>query len=95
MLAGPGSIAMIVVLLSHARRSWVEGVVVVGCLIVTGVLTFVILRAAVLLKRTLHQTGLNRLNRVMGLVLAAVAVRFVVNGIRDVLPQITGTHAWA
>jgi multiple antibiotic resistance protein len=90
MLAGPGSIAMVIVLMSHARRSAVEMSIVVGCIIATGVLTFVILRAAVLLERTLHRTGLNILNRVMGLVLAAVAVQFVVNGICDVLPQITG-----
>jgi multiple antibiotic resistance protein len=90
MLAGPGSIAMVIVLMSHARRSAVEAVIVVGCIIATGILTFVILRAAVLLERTLRRTGLNILNRVMGLVLAAVAVQFVVNGIRDVLPQITG-----
>ncbi len=90
MLAGPGSIAMVIVLMSHARGSPRETAVVVGCIIATGVLTFVILRAAVLLERTLKQTGLNILNRVMGLVLAAVAVQFVVNGIRDVLPQITG-----
>ncbi len=90
MLAGPGSIAMVIVLMSHARQSSLEAAIVVGCIIATGMLTFVILRAAVLLERTLRQTGLNILNRVMGLVLAAVAVQFVVNGIRDVLPQITG-----
>ena len=90
MLAGPGSIAMVIVLMGHARQSPVQMGVVIGCIVATGVLTFVILRAAVLLERTLKQTGLNILNRVMGLVLAAVAVQFVVNGIRDVLPQITG-----
>ena len=88
MLAGPGSIAMVIVLMSHARRSPVEATIVVACIVATGLLTFIILRAAVLLERTLHQTGLNILNRVMGLVLAAVAVQFVVNGVRDVLPQI-------
>jgi multiple antibiotic resistance protein len=90
MLAGPGSIAMVIVLMGHARPVPVQMGIVLGCIVATGVLTFVILRAAVLLERTLKQTGLNILNRVMGLVLAAVAVQFVVNGIRDVLPQITG-----
>jgi multiple antibiotic resistance protein len=91
MLAGPGSIAMVIVLMSHVRTSALQVAIVVACIVATGVLTFVILRAAVLLERTLKQTGLNILNRVMGLLLAAVAVQFVVYGIRDVLPQITGS----
>jgi multiple antibiotic resistance protein len=90
MLAGPGSIAMVIVLMGHARQSPVQMGLVIACIVATGVLTFLILRAAVLLERTLKQTGMNILNRVMGLVLAAVAVQFVVNGIHDVLPQITG-----
>ena len=91
MLAGPGSIAMVIVLMSHVRTSALQVAIVVACIVATGVLTFVILRAAVLLERTLKQTGLNILNRVMGLLLAAVAVQFVVYGIRDVLPQIRGS----
>ena len=91
MLAGPGSIAIVIVLMGHARNSLIQTTVVAGCIVVTGILTFVVLRAAVLLERTLKQTGLNILNRVMGLVLAAVAVQFVVNGVRDVLPQLTAT----
>jgi multiple antibiotic resistance protein len=88
MLAGPGSIAIVIVLMSHARRSVTEAAIVVGCIVTTGILTYIILRAAVVVERTLHQTGLNILNRVMGLMLAAVAVQFIVNGIKDVLPQI-------
>jgi multiple antibiotic resistance protein len=45
-----------------------------------------------MLERALRQTGLNILNRVMGLILAAVAVQFVVNGVTDLAPQIFG-HA--
>jgi multiple antibiotic resistance protein len=56
--------------------------------VLTGALTFLLLAAAPMLEHALRQTGLNVLNRVMGLILAAVAVQFVVNGIRDVLPQI-------
>ena len=89
MLAGPGSIAMVIVLMGHARSSVVHLTIVVACILVAGFLTYLILRAATVVERTLKQTGLNILNRVMGLVLAAVAVQFVVYGIRDVLPQIT------
>lgn len=88
MLAGPGSIAIVIVLMSQARTSFAKSAIVVGCVIATGLLTYVILRAAVALERALKQTGLNILNRLMGLVLAAVAVQFVILGIRDVLPQI-------
>jgi multiple antibiotic resistance protein len=88
MLAGPGSIATVTVLMSEAGRSPLLVAILVGCVILTGALTFVLLAAAPVLERALRQTGLNILNRVMGLILAAVAVQFVVNGAREVLPQI-------
>lgn len=88
MLAGPGSIATVTVLMSQAEDSPARHAVVVGCILATGLLTFVLLRGSVLIERTLRQTGLNILNRLMGLILAAVAVQFVVNGIADVVPQI-------
>ncbi|MCG3125236.1 MAG: hypothetical protein CHACPFDD_00052 [Phycisphaerae bacterium] len=91
MLAGPGAIATVTVLMSEARRSLLHVAIVVACIVLTGLLTFILLRAAVILERTLRQTGLNIVNRVMGLILAAVAVQFVVNGFRDVLPQIRGS----
>lgn len=90
MLAGPGSIASVTVLMSKAGDSWPHVAVLVGCIVATGVLTFAILRAASIMERVLGKTGLNILNRIMGLILAAVAVQFVVSGIHDVLPQMLG-----
>ncbi|MFO0982679.1 MAG: MarC family protein [Planctomycetota bacterium] len=93
MLAGPGSIATVTVLMSEALHSLVHVAVVVACILATGVLTYVLLRMAGYLERALRQTGLNILNRVMGLILAAVAVQFVVNGVHDVLPQVAAAAA--
>jgi len=90
MLAGPGSIAMVTVLMGQALPSPVRMAVVVVCILLTGLLSFVLLRASVWIERTLRQTGLNILNRLMGLLLAAVAVQFIVTGIADVMPQILG-----
>src|SRR3569623_1022048 len=49
---------------------------------------FGLLRWAVKVVRALGRTGMNVLQRVMGLVLAATAVQFVVEGIGNVLPVI-------
>lgn len=88
MLAGPGAIAMVTVLMGQSWHSPARIVIVVAAIVLTGLLTHLILRASTLVERTLRQTGLNILNRLMGLILAAMAVQFVVNGIADVLPQL-------
>lgn len=87
MLAGPGAIATVTVLMSKAEGDPVRFAIVAACILMTGLLTFVLLRSAWVLERTLKQTGLNILNRIMGLILAAVAVQFVVGGIADVVPH--------
>jgi multiple antibiotic resistance protein len=89
MLAGPGAIATVTVLMSQAAHAPTHIAVVVAVIVVTGLLTLFILRGSTALERLLKQTGLNIVNRVMGLILAAVSVQFVVNGVHDVLPLIT------
>jgi multiple antibiotic resistance protein len=51
-----------------------------------------VLRGAVVVERRLGQTGMNVLQRVMGLILAATAVQFVVDGVAAVLPAVAGVR---
>jgi multiple antibiotic resistance protein len=88
MLAGPGAIATVTVLMGDAWHSFTRVSIIIACILITGFLTYATLRGAQVLERALKQTGLNILNRVMGLILAAVAVQFVVNGVTDLVPQI-------
>lgn len=88
MLAGPGAIATVTVLMSNARDSVIKGAIILLCVITTAFITYLVLLAAARLQRTLGTTGLNVLNRVMGLILAAVAVQFVATGIRELFPQL-------
>jgi len=90
MLAGPGAIATVMVVMGEARGAADRMLVVVGCILMTGLLTFLLLRVAPYLARLLKTTGINILNRIMGLILAAMAVQFIVNGVHDVVPQIVG-----
>ena len=87
MLSGPGSFATVMVLMSRATNVWERGIVFAS-VTVTAVLTFLILLGAAHAERRLGRTGINVLHRLMGFLLAAIAVQFVVDGLRDVLPSV-------
>ena len=87
MLAGPGSISTVMVLVSRVEHLWHYGVILTA-ITLTAIGAYYVLRGALLIERRLGQTGLNVMQRVMGLILAAVAVQFVLEGIEAVLPTL-------
>jgi multiple antibiotic resistance protein len=87
MLAGPGATSTVMVLVSRAERVW-QYVVVFAAIALTALTSYAFLRSAVLVERRLGRTGMNVLQRVMGLILAATAVQFVVEGVSNVLPTV-------
>jgi multiple antibiotic resistance protein len=87
MLAGPGATSTVMVLVSRAERFW-QYLVVFAAIALTAFTSYAVLRGAVQVERRLGRTGMNVLQRVMGLILAATAVQFIVEGIADVLPTI-------
>lgn len=89
MLAGPGATSTVMVLVSRAESAS-QYVIVFGAIGLTMAITYLLLCSADLLQRRLGQTGTNVLQRVMGLILAATAVQFVVEGIAALLPTIVG-----
>ncbi|XXF80554.1 MarC family protein [Myxococcaceae bacterium GXIMD 01537] len=82
MLAGPGAIATAMVLMSRGG-TWVSASLVLVAIILTFIATYFVLRAAGLIQRVLKQSGVAILERVMGLILAAIAVQFVADGARE------------
>jgi len=47
--------------------------------------TFLIMKSSPFLIKLFGQTGLNLLSRIMGIILTAVGIQFVINGIREVV----------
>lgn len=88
LLAGPGSVATVMVLMSRGPGFWV-GIPVIGAIAVTFVASYLMLRAAGLVDRWLGKSGNAILQRVMGLMLAAIAIQFMVDGLGELLPDIT------
>ncbi|MCA2980041.1 MAG: MarC family protein [Myxococcaceae bacterium] len=80
LLAGPGAIATVMVLMAEYGSDWANAAIVVGCIGATFAITYLLLRSANLVKRVLRQTGIAVLERVFGLILAAIAVQFVFEG---------------
>ena len=52
--------------------------------------SYFLLRGASLVDRVLGKTGMNVLNRVMGMVLAAIGVQFILDGITAAFPHTPG-----
>jgi multiple antibiotic resistance protein len=82
LLAGPGAIATAVVLMARGE-TWVSAVPVLAAILLTFIVAYFVLRAAGLVQRVLKQSGVKILERVMGLLLAAIAVQFIADGARE------------
>lgn len=82
MLAGPGAIADVMVLMADSRGWW-HVVIIFATIALTSWLSFAVLAAAEHLGRVLGQTGIRIMTRLMGLLLVVIAVQFIINGIAD------------
>jgi len=85
MLAGPGAIATVMVLMSRAAWQPARTIAVFAAVAVTSAIAWLLMRGAASAERLLPKTLLRALERVMGLLLAAVAVEFIAAGVRDML----------
>jgi multiple antibiotic resistance protein len=81
MISGPGTIATVLLLvtLSHGDRL---DFLIVACAYATALLaTWLCMRASTFLLRIISSTGIHVTSRLLGIILAALAVQFVLNGI--------------
>lgn len=81
MLAGPGAISTVMVHSAGATTPIATAALYVS-IALTAWLSYLTLASATRVERRLGQTGMRILTRLMGLVLCAIAVQFIVDGIR-------------
>jgi multiple antibiotic resistance protein len=84
MLAGPGAISTTMVLAGQAQTVG-QKTVLYAAILVTLLITWIVLRLADRLVRKMGKTGIRVMTRIMGLILAAIAVQFVITGAKDAL----------
>ena len=88
LLAGPGAIST-VVLQSSKTNSTPSLLMLCAAIILAVALCNVVLKLGPLLFKVIGTTGLNLLTRLMGLILTAVAVQFIINGLTTVVHEIS------
>jgi len=80
-IASPGAMLAIVVLTDNDTNPIEEQLVTAGLLLAVMAITLVLLLLAARLKRILGSTGANVISRVMGIILATIAVDAVLGGL--------------
>jgi MarC family membrane protein len=82
MLAGPGAISSVMVLVGQAPDRW-HMLAILGSIAITSLSSYGVLSGADRVRRILGETGIRILVRIMGLLLVALAMQFFVNGLTD------------
>lgn len=84
MLAGPGAISSVMVLVGQAPAMWHwEMAAILGSITLTCLISYWVLAGAIRVRKVLGETGIRILVRIMGLLLVALAMQFFVNGLTD------------
>ncbi|MCA3719639.1 MarC family protein [Phenylobacterium sp.] len=84
LLIGPGAISTVIIYASEARDYGLAGTLTgVGVIALVALLTMLSFWASPLISRLLGRIGLSIVVRVLGLILCAMAVQFILSGIAD------------
>ena len=91
MIAGPGAITTVIVLMDEASELgiWAYGVVLVS-IVVTSVATHLMMANSDWIVARVGQREFRAVNRIMGILLIAIAVEFVIDGLRVAFPILAG-----
>jgi multiple antibiotic resistance protein len=83
LIAGPGAIASIL-LLSHRAHGMMAYATLILAILLVMVLSLIVLLLSERVQKIFGQIGINTLSRIMGMVLASLAVQFVVSAIQQI-----------
>lgn len=90
MIAGPGAITTTIVLMNESGGSYSRVAIVVASVLITILLSYLAMRRSDLIVKRIGQKEFRAINRLMGMLLIAIAVQFVINGLLGAFPLLAG-----
>jgi multiple antibiotic resistance protein len=85
LLAGPGAISTIILYAARSNEV-MHYVLLQGLILLVAAIIYTAFRAAPMIAGWLGRTGVNVVTRIMGLILAAIAVEIMANGLKQLFP---------
>lgn len=85
LLAGPGAMSTVILFSNQAEGVIANAALFIICILIA-LIIWAIMHFAPQIGDRMSQTSMNVMTRVMGLILAAMAVEFIVGGLRNLLP---------
>jgi multiple antibiotic resistance protein len=82
LIAGPGAMGAAVLLMSNTHGDIKLGAIVVGAMLAVVLMTFALLLVATQVQKMLGVTGLHVISRIFGVLLTALAVQFIFDGLK-------------
>ncbi|HOV67057.1 MAG TPA: MarC family protein [Methanoregulaceae archaeon] len=91
MIAGPGAITTVIVLMDEAAELglWAYGVVLLSIVVTSGITHLMMANSDRIVSR-IGQREFRAINRLMGILLIAIAVEFVIDGLKVAFPLLAG-----
>ncbi len=87
LLTGPGAMSTVIVMAHNAKHT-MDYLAIIGSGVAIAALVWLTLQMAQPIARTMGRIGINIATRIMGLLVAAVAVEFIVDGLTTMIPAL-------
>ena len=82
MIAGPGTISLLITYNQEYPESN-NVLIIIGALLVSTIIIYIVLRSSFLIVRMLGASGINGLSRIIGFIVIAIGVEFIVSAIKS------------
>ncbi len=87
LLSGPAAFSTVIIY-STRSEGWSDRAFIVASIVLVALIIWILFRLSIPLSHRLGQTGVNTVTRVMGLILAAIAIEFISAGLLQLFPAL-------
>lgn len=87
MLAGPGTISLLITF-NQEYKDFSDLIIILGAILFTVVCIYIILRSSYLIVKLLGASGINALSRIIGFIVIAIGVEYIISSTKNIIKSI-------